>query len=368
MKLFIALIKIIVDPFYQKNTGFFLFFFFLFFGTVDPNSIVAFHLSIIQSILTSLITLSCLLFLWTLYNYKCTSFVYKTLKSEEGQFIYLLQALSDKRQLIVIASIQLLLLIPLLIYIATVLTVAIKQGLLVHALLLLLFSLTIWLGSSFYYASLINKSWKRSITFFNKPLFTNKKPRKLQLLLLHYMIKQKLKQLLLLKLLSFSCFYIALVWNHDKFNHDSLVLFLVVILTTHSILPFQFVQFFEKKMLFIRNLPLNSSVIFIAYYIAIAFLFLPELVYLIITGNTLLPLTQLLAVYFCLVHTLLIYTAVQYSGKIDQNEYVKIIFGISFISIFFFNKESYWSWGILLLTMATLLFFTNYKGYEALQD
>jgi hypothetical protein len=127
----------------------------------------------------------------------------------------------------------------------------------------------------------------------------------------------------------------VLVWNGNRYDHDSLVLFLLVSILSHAVLAFQFVKFIEKSMLLIRNLPLRSINIFLAYHIAFVFLFLPELVYRVLVGNSLIGIQQILAIYFTLVNTLLLFTTVQYSGSIDQNEFMKIIFGVGFVSISF---------------------------------
>lgn len=155
-----------------------------------------------------------------------------------------------------------------------------------------------------------------------------------------------------------------LIWNDDCYDHDSLVLFLLVLILSHAVLAFQFVKFIEKSMLVIRNLPLRSINIFLADHIAFVFLFLPELVYLLLMEKSLIGIQQILAIYFTLVNTLLLFITVHYSGSIDRNEFMKIIFGVGFVSIFFFNSEQYTWWTILTYIISALLFFTSYSQYD----
>jgi hypothetical protein len=124
----------------------------------------------------------------------------------------------------------------------------------------------------------------------------------------------------------------------------------------------------EKGLLFIRNLPLSSICIFLSYYITFSLLFLPELFYISLTGYQLLHWQQIIAVYFTLVNTMVLFTTVQYSGSIDRNEFVKIIFGACFVSIFFFNSEQYAWWAVLTLLCSCLIFFSSYSQYEPLAE
>ncbi|HYH14100.1 MAG TPA: hypothetical protein VD794_02705 [Flavisolibacter sp.] len=363
MTLISALIKIWVAPFYRRNTGFFVFFFFLFFGTVNPDSLISYHLSLIQSILSSFVTLTGVLIIWFCYNIKCTGFIYKSLMQEDGQFLYQLQAISTGGQLLLLTFIEVLLFLPVAAYILLVSSIAIQQSLYLQTSILLLFLLAICIGSGLYYSHLLNNTWKESKALLIFKRTANKRAKKLFFMLIHFSAYKKL-QILTLKLLSLIILYIVLVWNGDRYDHDSLVLFLVVILLSHALLAFQYVQFMEKSLLFIRNLPISSLNIFLCYYIAFALLFLPELAYILVTGHQLIPFYQILAIYFTLLHTLLFYSMVQYSGAIDKNEFVKIIFGASFVSIFFFNSEAYIWWAILTLVFSTLIFFSSYGQYE----
>lgn len=364
MRLFSSLITIWVLPFYRRNAGFFLFFFFIFFGTVSPESLVKYHLSIIQSILSSYATLTGVLIIWLLYNTKCIQFIYNSLKAAESTFLYQLQALSRKRQTLLFGMIEVLMFLPVGAYILLVFYIALQQDQALQAGILLIFLIAVCMSSSLYIYQTVNSTWKE-----NKPaLFfkhnTTPKPKNLLFILVHYSLNQKKVQLLVLKLFSFIVLYIALVWNADSFDHDSLVLFLVVMLLSHALLAFQYVQFIEKTLLFVRNLPLPTFHIFLAYFLIFALIFLPELVYITWTGHALLAWQQIVALYLTLVNTLLFFATVQYSGTIDRNEFVKIIFGVSFVSIFFYNNEQYAWWAALTFLFATLIFFTSYPQYE----
>jgi hypothetical protein len=368
MKLLKLLVKIFVTPFYKKNAGFFLFFFFLFFGTVSPDSIVLYHLSLIQSILSSYVTLAGVLILWLLYNFKCSSHIYKSIKNKEGEYLYLLQELPFRKQIQLFITIELLLFAPILLYILVIISRAIHDEKVIKAGILVSFALLTCIGSAYNFCRIINNTYisNKSISFLENSI--QKQSKKFIYLLLYFSILKKKKLLAALKLLSLMIFYIALVWNGDRYDHDSLVLFLLIILLTHAVIAFQYVQFIERALVFIRNLPVSTFRIFALYYLASILLFVPELIYLIITGHVLISVLQIIAIYFSLVHTFLFFTTVQYSGAIDKNEYVKIIAGAGFVSIFFFNSGQYLWWSVLTLLIAGLIFFTSYGDYELLPE
>jgi len=364
MKLFCLLLKIWVYPYYRNNTGFFLFFFFLFFGTVSPGALVSYHLSLIQSMLSSYTILAGVLIIWLCYAYKCALFFYSSFKKAEGQFLYQLQTLSFRKQIILLSLMEAALFLPILAYIGVIVLIGAQNGQVLQASILIQFVFAICLGSALYYSKLINKTWLSNKPIFSFNFFQSSKPKSFFFLLLHFSFQKKKKQILVLKLLSIIIFYIALVWNGDRYDHDSLVLFLLVIILSHAVLAFQFVQFMEKTLLLLRNLPLRSIYIFLAYHFTFAFLFLPELVYLLPVGYSLVGVQQIFAIYFTLVNTLLLFTTVQYSGSIDRNEFMKILFGVGFVSIFFFNSEQYTWWAILSCIISAFLFFTSYSQYE----
>ena len=88
--------KIFVRTFYAANAGFFLFFFFIFFGAVQGGALVSYHLSLMNSILSSGVTLGLVFFCWTMYHWKCVSFFLKLVNSEEGM-IYTAALLKKER-------------------------------------------------------------------------------------------------------------------------------------------------------------------------------------------------------------------------------------------------------------------------------
>ena len=132
--------KVFVRAFYQSNAGFFLFFFFVFFGAVQGGSLIAYHLSLMTSILDSSITLAIVLFCWFLYHLKCLGFLFNAIDRADGQFLYNLQALGKQKQWWLYLAIYILLYAPILLYSIVLGVVGIQKGFVQNTIFITLFS------------------------------------------------------------------------------------------------------------------------------------------------------------------------------------------------------------------------------------
>src|SRR5690349_21756816 len=106
--------KLFVRTFYKTNAGFFLFFFFVFFGAVPGGTLPKYHYDIMQGILGSVVTLGVVLFCWTFYHIKCAGFVLKMVNSQEGSLLYNIQAVKKTTQWLHCLFVYLLLYLPVL--------------------------------------------------------------------------------------------------------------------------------------------------------------------------------------------------------------------------------------------------------------
>src|SRR5687768_12754133 len=119
------LIKTQVREFYTINAGYFLFFFFLFFGVVEPGSMIFYHKSIMLGMFNAPAFLGLVMVVWLLYNLKCIFFCSKQFTRPGNNYLINLQAFSPGRQLGLFSVIQTLLYLPVLIYSCFVVALAI---------------------------------------------------------------------------------------------------------------------------------------------------------------------------------------------------------------------------------------------------
>jgi len=352
--------KLFVRPFYAANAGFFLFFFFLFFGAVQGGSLVGYHLSLMRSILGSYTTLTIVLLCWSLYHIKCLSFVFKTINSDEGSFLYNLQTVDKPRQWLFYVLTYLQLYAPVLLYAILLSVIGLQWNFWTTALIVLLYQLVAVALS----VAVIHRRMNNWIATFRMPSLTIAVPKNIILLSTAYFANEKKVMLCLLKAFSLLLLYIVFFWNEGKYNHDSFMLFYLLNLLAHAILPYQVVDFFERQFSAFRNLPIPFWKRGAAFVLTYMVLLLPELIYLIYAAGSF-SFEHRFAYYLNLIASLFLLTAVQYANASDKNEYLKACFGLVFFSIFALHSGAFWLWIIIQLSIAIVLFTTGYYRYES---
>ena len=165
-----------------------------------------------------------------------------------------------------------------------------------------------------------------------------------------------------------ACSYIILnilVLNNLPLTSSDFILPFVLIILTHMVLCYWLVRYAEESLFFLRNLPLSIFRIIFLYLFTYAVLFLPELLFLLsyISENT--SWLDALTFYSILVMTMLLFTSVQYNDQMDMNEYVKVVFLVSFVMIFFLLSKTYLVLLAAELGISILLFVASYYKYES---
>jgi hypothetical protein len=169
--------------------------------------------------------------------------------------------------------------------------------------------------------------------------------------------------LLILKTFALALLYLVLVLNKGKYTHDSFLLFYLLILLTHAILPYLAVDFIEKKFSAHRNLPVALWKQIAVFVLAFVLLLLPEAAYIVYQADAFL-LEHRFMYYINWVSSLFLLTAVQYANASTKKEYVKACFGLLFFSIFALHAQAFWLWIVIQIIAAILLFISGYFSYE----
>lgn len=358
-----TLFKLFVESFYKANAGFFLFFFFIFFGTVNGGSLITYHASLLTSILGSWEITGGVFFFWLLYEAKCLLFLHRIINSKEGSFLYNLQALPVKKQMLIYVCIQLLVYAPVMAYSIVAMGFGAKHGYSSAVTIIAAFQILLKAFGTFVIYKRMNNWLKppyQSAVSINlpKPFFS---------FLLYHFSSQRKAVLAGLKLFSVLLLYIVLVWNAGKSDNDSFLLFYLLILLAHFIVPFLSVQFLEKELSFCRNLPLQRVQYAVAYLLTYIVLLLPETIYLILYGQSLLSVSEILAYYGVAIAALFLLTAVQYSEAMDRDEYMKVGFALFFVSIFMLHSKAFILWITIQFLIGLLLFWNGFYKYEEQQ-
>lgn len=138
----------------------------------------------------------------------------------------------------------------------------------------------------------------------------------------------------------------------------------ITILIGHSIIVYKNFHFIEAELNFYRNLPVRNLVTLLSLLGVYTIILLPEawalrgviinhgnakdFIWMILTGPSLL----------LLLHCLL------YTEDMKMEEFLKLLFGIWIVFVFFSLSRSHWLIPAIAITFSTIVFLMSYYKYE----
>ncbi len=352
----------IVAPYYRRNSGFFLFIFFLLFG-LYPNfkQTMELHYVFINGISSSLDFFFIAFLVWLLYSFKTIHFFNGCVKNKGYNFLQHLNAVSTCKRFFQLLFVELLLLAPVVCYGLAVIIIAFINhhfagG--VAVLCTLLFLCTFTTVIAFF---LLQKT-KGAAFKIASPSFHL--PGNLFSFLLKYIFNEQIVVLLVLKLITFSCLYFFAKTDAQVFEDRMLWLLYLTSLVGHSIIIYRNQHFMETNMSFYRNLPVKPMATLLSLLGVYIIVLLPEIwalkgvaieqhavmnyVWMILTGPAML----------LLLHCLL------YTEDMKMEGFLQLLFGVWIVMMFFSLSSNRWLLPLICLGMALFIFFTNYYRYE----
>lgn len=352
----------IIAPYYRRNSGFFLFIFFLLFG-LYPNfkQTLELHYVFINGISTSVDFFLIALLIWILYSFKTIQFVNGCAKSKTYNFLQHLNALAPRKRFFQLLLLQLQLMAPVLGYGLAVVIIAvinhhIAGGL---AVVFTLVSLCAFTTAAAYF--LLQKTKWEGLNIVMPSLHL---PGNLFSFLLKFIFNEQFAVLLVLKLITFSCLYFFAKTDAQVFEDRMLWLLYLTSLVGHSILIYRNQQFMETKMSFYRNLPVKPVATLLSLLGVYVVVLIPEIwalkgvalqqhavanyIWMILTGPSLL----------LLLHCML------YTEDMKMEGFLQLLFGVWIVMLFFSLSSNRWLLPLICLSMATFIFFTSYYRYE----
>jgi hypothetical protein len=358
------LFRSITAPYYRRHAGFFLFIFFLLFG-LYPNiqQTLEFHYVLIKGIATSRIFFFTALLIWLLYAGKTIHFYHGCIKNKTYDFLQNLNALSPGNRFFQLLLLQFQLLAPVLAYSLAVVIIAFINRHIAGALWVIFTQACLCVFTTVAAYFLLQKTrltgWKIAL-----PALPFHFPNNLFSFLLKFIFTEQFIPLLLLKLFSFSCLYFFAKTDAQVFEDRMLWLLYLTSLAGHSILIYRNQHFMETKMSFYRNLPVKPLTTLLSLLSVYLIVLIPEIwalkgvaiqqhavtnyIWMVITGPSLL----------LLLHCLL------YTEDMQMEGFLKLLFGVWIVTVFFSLSSHHWLLALLCFGMAIVIFFTSYSRYE----
>ncbi|RYY90887.1 MAG: hypothetical protein EOO15_00770 [Chitinophagaceae bacterium] len=352
--------RLLTRPFYRAHVILMLFLVLLAFAAVQRHMIPSYHAALMRMFLQHPLLFVALLLSWSGYFARIAQRGRRLFHSSEGNFLSELRHWTLRRQALLLLRPAIEMGAPFLLYAGVFAGYAMLQQAWWAASVLLLFIVAA--------LALVVRHWLRLLNVLppmkqqrarmpQKPVPFMKWP------LLH-LLRTQARTLLLVKAVSLLLLYIPLVWNADRFDHDSLPLFLIGMIAANAFLAPQLVRFLEERARFHRNVPMRGSQIALLLYGSYLLLLVPEALYIFYAGYNLLPIHLLTGIALAAPHTLFLLASIGYGSSKGESDAWKALGGISFVSLFFFNKEAYLWWDALQLMMGALLFAAHYRRYE----
>ncbi len=364
LAVFKILFKLFVSQFYKLNGGFFLFWFIFFFGVVSPGMLGVYHLALIQAEIESFVMLIGVMIGWFLYNEKCLECFKTIMLKYKNSFLHVLQAVDSKKIILIFGICHILVFLPVSIYALIVAGVAISQAKFLVAVLVLFFLIVITITSTFRIRSVLSSRIpSRSYSLFSR---FQRKSRLINynFFLVRYILTERKINILILKIFSSIFFYLFFIKHISEFSKPWFVMALLLISYAHSVLIFHTHKFIEEKLSFMRNLPISLFKRIAMFVIPICLVFIPELLFMLINGLSVLSIEDVVTSYCILVTQLMLYTSILYIKNVQLKEYLKYIFAIFLLSTFLYNALDH-LWLILLqFGLCYALFKIQYFKYE----
>ena len=364
-KTFNTVFRLLVVRFYKLNAGFFLFLFVLLFGVVNPPIIISYHLALINGIIQVPVFMTIVMVIWFFYNLKCIFFCIRTVETDTSNLLFNLQAIDTWKQVLILFGCHFLLYFPIFAYVLIILKVAVQQANAPAVISLLIFHSLMYIMATYVYYRKLNfpfNEWALASQLNNITRLSMRKS--IYFYLFYYTLDSLKVGFLVLKVVSLFLLGVMLVMNSDKFQVRNFIIFFLLIILIHAIIVYNYVGFIEKKLSFIKNLPLSVWKYLNIYAITYCLILLPELIYIIINGQNLISLNNIFLFYGIGVGQLVLYTAVLYASSFRMKPYVKIILVIYLSSSVLLLSEQYFLFFSFQLTIAVLLFVTHYYRFE----
>ncbi|MBA2407935.1 MAG: hypothetical protein H0V65_08095, partial [Chitinophagales bacterium] len=344
--------RIISVTFYQRHAGLFLFIFIIMFGVVQGQQLLSYHLTLINAMLSSMLFMSVVCLIWTLYALKCIQFVLKTFSEPQHQFLYVFAALTRAQQFNTLFAAQLTIYLPVLIYSIIVVLVAFAGGNIYAGMFVLSYNLLLCLLSTSLYQRKLNNP-DPEVRFFLDRFFQFQFKRPYALFFIAQLLNEMKVIFVVTKFFS-AIIIIAFLKGFFIDTYDSRVVMLGFLagLVAHCVLVFEFRKFEESYLSFYRNLPLSLFKRYLTYLTVYALILVPEwIIFIAGIPETVYPLDATWLPCFGIGFLLFLHCLL-YKRGMDMDRYMPWVFAVTAVLFFLILYKAYLIISALLLLLS----------------
>jgi hypothetical protein len=363
-----VLLKTLIKPFYRQNAGLFIFLIVVMFGIVgqiDDHDMIDYHYALILGMLKNPLIFILVFLLWFIYAIKCIQFVTRSIQKAENSFLGILTSLEARRTYLQFFLLQLLLFLPVLLYSLVIIAVAFYNKWYVEGIIVFIYNMLICALSARLYTYKLKNHEQSFTTFLDRVPYFGIRSKLSGVILIRYLFNKRKVLLFSLKLYNCGILYLILR-NLSNENYDIRLPFIFYSfgLLGHGILIYLIREFEEKKLLYIRSLPLSLVNRFIQYTLLYGLILIPEVTTLGLLTPKFLHYNDAFMMVSCSYSILLLLNCILFIAPYSMRDYLKMSLGIFFILYFsIFTQTLIWLPPAFLIS-SILLFFSRYYKYE----
>jgi hypothetical protein len=361
------LIKTIVKPFYRQHAGLFVFLFTIMFGVVsviDGAKFTDYHFFLIQGMMRNSFLFLLVLLLWFLYTKKSEQFVVNILMRPDYSFLNTLSLLDSKRLYRMLVWIQILLILPIILYAFIIFAAGFYMHEYIKCLLILLYIVLICLISARWYLFCIQNPGRQAWTMSKLFSFKISETPYWSLFVRYIGIDKKLL-FAGIKIYSCSVLYLMIV-NQTRVEYDlrMIMIFFSMGILGHGLLVHQLRDMEETSLTFYRTIPISLLKRFVQYAILYFILLIPEIITIVFLTPRYLHFEDAVTLILISYSILLFLNSLLFIQFFRMKDYLKIILCIFFIEYFFVLSGTIALLSILLFISAVTMFFSRYYRFE----
>ncbi len=354
----------VISPYYKQYAGFFLFLFFVLFGTQRSfEDAVLFHSAIMNTILTSKMFFAIAMTFWLLYSLKVLHFIYSTVNKTQYLFLQVLHSLSYTKRFSYIFYQQAILLLPVTIYFLFVIVFGLYHQHYISVAGIILIGLLLWLLSAVIAVQLLKTAGNNHTVGITQKVIRIF-PNNLIGFILKFCTQHIFSSLATIKLISFFCLYGLARLDNEVYEQRILWMIYISVLVGHGVIVYKIHEFTETGLTILRNMAYPIIKIILSLLAVYTILLIPEIWALksIATHqNQIVDYSWLIIFGPCfllLLHSLL------YTDQQKLEHYFSLLFGIWIVFVFFSLSPNRWLMTGFAVLLALICFYTSYYKYQ----
>lgn len=348
---------VFVKSFYQKHGALLIFIFYLCFGLVPASQLLGLHYSLVIGFLVNPVYFGAVLTIWFLYTVQTCLTVLDIMQNQAQLFLfYSFGAFSRFKRLIIFSLVEILILLPVLIYCAYAISIALAiqdykaTGILTVFPILLLASSVI-----IYHTRFESGLSRQQLVLF--PNLTLTLPSSIFSIYLLKLVNDQKVQFLICKIISYLVIS-AVFWTFQDVHHDTRVpaIALVGIGLSHSGLVYECFRFEKTFLSSLKNLPIPRW----RYYLHLtgfySLVLLPETIWLL---NSL-HIVKAIGLVMMIVAMLLLFHSMLYKIGAELEKYLPRVLLIFILVFWLMMYELIWMLALPLLAISFVVFYTRF--------